>query len=431
MLTTRCPNCSTMFRIRPEQLTVRSGRVRCGSCQQAFSALNHLEEVDDEMVLPSNPVPSAQAAKPVALATGKARSTVPQPAVPLNASLGVAAELPASLPTPSIAPVAEPEPTESEKGSAAAPEAAVPLSTRSAEPADATVGLVLKGPSPAEVRTEAKPDFAFDFDVSGLANDAAPAGHVEPFTAAEHEASAAEVPAKPYESKIAKELGIPAYDPERATGFGKTVMLEEPVELTRQDVDEASESGNSSEARKSSRRRSRKSRKSKLVEDRRKRRHTWKWALGSGLLGLLALAQGAYVFRTEVVRELPQLRAPFEQVCLQLGCSVPYPREASDEKIKIESSEFFADGGGPGRYRLVATIANHVPYAQAWPSLEVTITDRFDIAIARRVLAPNEWLPAAKRKEPAFEPHSEVAANIALDLGGLAASGYRLYVFYP
>lgn len=41
---TRCPACGTTFRINAEQLRQRDGRVRCGQCQQAFSALAQLLE---------------------------------------------------------------------------------------------------------------------------------------------------------------------------------------------------------------------------------------------------------------------------------------------------------------------------------------------------------------------------------------------------
>lgn len=39
---TRCPSCQTTFRVTTEQLKVRLGKVRCGSCQQVFNALEAL-----------------------------------------------------------------------------------------------------------------------------------------------------------------------------------------------------------------------------------------------------------------------------------------------------------------------------------------------------------------------------------------------------
>lgn len=43
MTIARCPACLTAFRVSPEQLRVRSGRVRCGHCYRPFNALDHLQ----------------------------------------------------------------------------------------------------------------------------------------------------------------------------------------------------------------------------------------------------------------------------------------------------------------------------------------------------------------------------------------------------
>jgi predicted Zn finger-like uncharacterized protein len=41
-LVTRCPSCSTMFRVVPDQLRVSEGWVRCGRCMQTFNATHSL-----------------------------------------------------------------------------------------------------------------------------------------------------------------------------------------------------------------------------------------------------------------------------------------------------------------------------------------------------------------------------------------------------
>ena len=41
---TECPECHTAFRVTPEVLQAAAGRVRCGGCGHAFSAIDHLTE---------------------------------------------------------------------------------------------------------------------------------------------------------------------------------------------------------------------------------------------------------------------------------------------------------------------------------------------------------------------------------------------------
>lgn len=53
-LATRCPHCLTTFRVAADQLKLRGGIVRCGSCQRIFDGNAHLIDLDK----PSPPAPS-------------------------------------------------------------------------------------------------------------------------------------------------------------------------------------------------------------------------------------------------------------------------------------------------------------------------------------------------------------------------------------
>ena len=50
MMLTRCPSCSTAFRVTPEQLKARAGKVRCGHCSAVFNALETLEDTPPAVV---------------------------------------------------------------------------------------------------------------------------------------------------------------------------------------------------------------------------------------------------------------------------------------------------------------------------------------------------------------------------------------------
>lgn len=422
MLTTRCPHCSTVFRIRPEQLSVRSGRVRCGHCQQAFSALAHLEELDDEELLPASApaaVKAVPAAPQVAQAPVAPSLARPAPAAPEPAPVAAASLKPWPVPDSEVEPPAFMA-TDEARSTLILPEpAATPVERVPEAPEapavgdDFTMKIQLDGPSPAEVRAELGGELTFDF--AGL-DEAAPAEAEKPPLA----------PAAPYESKIARELGVGAYDPSQDQIFGQTVMLEEPIEIVG-----LSDPDRGPDSLFDERERQQQSQRQLQVEDRRGRKPLWLWLGGVLLLLLLAGLQLTYVFRTELTRWLPESRPWLEEACAALGCDVPYPKVIAGDMIVIDGSSFTPDAALEGRFRLAASILNKAPFDQAWPHLELTITDRFDIAIARRVFKPEEWLPPVYASLPAFEANSEVTANLVLDLDKLPASGYRLYVFYP
>ncbi|HTH39253.1 MAG TPA: DUF3426 domain-containing protein [Rhodocyclaceae bacterium] len=63
---TRCPTCTTTFRVTPEQLKARLGRVRCGQCQAVFNALDSLvEEASLSVTSMGGPTTAAEASLPV------------------------------------------------------------------------------------------------------------------------------------------------------------------------------------------------------------------------------------------------------------------------------------------------------------------------------------------------------------------------------
>lgn len=48
ILTTRCPNCGTAFRVQPVQLSARGGKVRCGKCTHVFDGVAALIAEDQQ-----------------------------------------------------------------------------------------------------------------------------------------------------------------------------------------------------------------------------------------------------------------------------------------------------------------------------------------------------------------------------------------------
>lgn len=67
-LATQCPHCHTTFRVAQDQLKLRAGLVRCGSCKQIFNGIEHLlppEEVSKpEPAFPPKTPPSAPSDSP-------------------------------------------------------------------------------------------------------------------------------------------------------------------------------------------------------------------------------------------------------------------------------------------------------------------------------------------------------------------------------
>jgi predicted Zn finger-like uncharacterized protein len=155
------------------------------------------------------------------------------------------------------------------------------------------------------------------------------------------------------------------------------------------------------------------------------------WGLGAAALAVVLAGQIAYAYRGELALALPGSQRWIEAACARLGCTIPPPRRA--ELLSIETSELAAEREAAGVLTLTAALRNRAAFAQAYPYLELTLTDAADRPVARRVLAPGEYLGAEAARAPgatAFAAGAEQAVKLHIDAAGLNASGYRIFLFY-
>ena len=107
MLLTTCPNCQAQFKVSPDQLNVRSGRVMCGRCRHVFNSFESLQRVDSTLgeLPPEPPAPpelssNGQASdEPAPLLEDFPPAPAPRPAaIDLGGPVSVPAFLDASQP---------------------------------------------------------------------------------------------------------------------------------------------------------------------------------------------------------------------------------------------------------------------------------------------------------------------------------------------
>lgn len=112
-LATRCPACSTVFRVVPDQLRVSEGWVRCGRCAEVFDATQSLVDLDTgaprrwsgeplRRAAPASPATAAEAVTPIPPAAAESRHDTDATAAPRpDSSFDPAG--------PGLAPLAPPE----------------------------------------------------------------------------------------------------------------------------------------------------------------------------------------------------------------------------------------------------------------------------------------------------------------------------------
>lgn len=164
------------------------------------------------------------------------------------------------------------------------------------------------------------------------------------------------------------------------------------------------------------------------IFDAKVKRSNWLLLLVIALLGLLAVAQSIYFLRQNIAIQWPQLKPYLVDVCKTLQCKVDLPKNA--DLLTIDDSDLKEDAVYKGLIHLTSTIINNAHYAQAYPQLELTLTDANDIPILRRAFKPNEYLPATTNLDAGIPAGEEVRVNLPLTASGESVTGYRVFLTY-
>jgi predicted Zn finger-like uncharacterized protein len=158
----------------------------------------------------------------------------------------------------------------------------------------------------------------------------------------------------------------------------------------------------------------------------------WPWALASTIAVLILLVQATYYYRVELRVLRPELQPLLQAMCAPFHCDVPRPRQI--DTLSIDTSDL-RPSQHSGHLALTATLRSKASFAQEWPLLELTLTDVNDHKLAVRHFSPIDYLTKDKTLNNAltsgFPANGEISINLMLNIGDLAAAGYRLYIFYP
>lgn len=381
-LATQCPHCHTTFRVAHDQLKLRAGLVRCGACKQIFNGIEHLlrpMEADQTVAVPEPKPQPVQAAE----------QTVPPAAEELGDSQAETSPEPA---------VSEPD-TEGPKPS----EVDYPAS----RPLHPPTGTVFHVDEQADVDPLTRMTL---MDVASMDERHDGAGSLPDDGTTE---------AKPAKNDTAElpdplEAVIEELQRKPLRGTAKPAKSKQPAEP---DDDPLSEFDEPSFVRQG-RRRERFGRAARAF-----------MGVGSCILLVGLLAQSTYIFRNEIAAWFPPAKPLLDDACGALQCQVGLP--AQIEAVSVESSELQVLTSEKNIFGLTTLLRNDSGTEQAWPSIELTLNDTNERAIARRVFSPTDYLRSPKELASGIAPKSERPVRLLFELSQLKASGYRVYLFYP
>lgn len=148
------------------------------------------------------------------------------------------------------------------------------------------------------------------------------------------------------------------------------------------------------------------------------------------LLALTLLAQLAIQFRADLLANLPSLRPALDALCAPLACRATLPMRP--DLLAIVSSDLQAIPN-TSAMEFDAVIRNRAPFAMALPSIELTLTNAQDHAIARKVFSPSDYGPTSNSLVPPdnLPPGADRSIRILFVPPGPGATGFVAYPFFP
>lgn len=149
--------------------------------------------------------------------------------------------------------------------------------------------------------------------------------------------------------------------------------------------------------------------------------------LGVALI-IASLLQTAFFYRHTIAMQFPELKPNLVSLCSALGCKINLPQEI--QYFSIDDSTIEEDSSHAGVIRLTSTITNRAEFNQAFPNLEVTLTDTQDHPKLRRIFKPNEYLTKEYHLEEGIASGDSISINMPLMADDFKPAGFRLLVSY-
>lgn len=132
----------------------------------------------------------------------------------------------------------------------------------------------------------------------------------------------------------------------------------------------------------------------------------WPWRVGASALGVCLLAQIAYAERAPLLDDA-RVRPWLDQVCASLGCRLPLRHEPT--RFALLSRDIRPHPSVGNALIISASVRNDAAFAQAFPDVEIVLSDLDENRIAMRRFHPQEYLGDTRTLAAGMAPGSTTA----------------------
>ena len=157
----------------------------------------------------------------------------------------------------------------------------------------------------------------------------------------------------------------------------------------------------------------------------------WKngWAVFLLLLLLLsALLQTVYFLRAEISWRYPSSQAYLKLACKKIGCDIALAKQIN--LLVLDDTDLLEDELRVGLMHLSSTIVNQAAFSQAYPTIELTLTDIEGRAKFTSRFSPHDYLEHGTDAKLGLAAGQSLKLMLPLANPDPSMAGYRVRLFY-
>lgn len=139
---------------------------------------------------------------------------------------------------------------------------------------------------------------------------------------------------------------------------------------------------------------------------RARQRRNGAWLAGCALLLLMLAGEIAWAEQARWIDDA-RVRGWIDPLCTRLACRLPLRHDAAT--LELLSRDIRPHPSVPGALIISATLRNDAAFAQAFPTVEITLSDLDEKRIAMRRFQPREYLGDARTMTAGLAPGASTA----------------------
>ncbi|MDG1097417.1 MAG: DUF3426 domain-containing protein [Methylophilaceae bacterium] len=166
----------------------------------------------------------------------------------------------------------------------------------------------------------------------------------------------------------------------------------------------------------------------KRREKKKTSKHSFFISFINFLLFMAAVLLCAYFLRSEIARQFPPIKPLLERACVSLKCKIELAKNL--DLITIGDSDMQEDDTYQSVIKFSSSIKNNANYPQAYPSLELTLTDNDDRPVIKKLITPKLYLVSKEKIKHGLDYNETATIKLSFHVDDPSVGSYRILLLY-